>query len=437
MKSLRNMVCIIIGILVVGGMVVFAGVPINAAEKVTLRYWFPPSGDFVNRLQKEMVRKFCEIHPNVNVVPLIVSTENNYTKYLVAIAGGNPPDVIQFFSPEIPAWVGSLGALTPIDEYVKKAGIKEEDFIPAAWKACVYGGHVYALPLSVDVSGFLWNKDIFAEVGLDPEKPPKTIEELDKYAEKTTKYDSKGRFIRAGFVPWMAGFYLWGYIFGGSFYDPGTKTITANNPKNIKALEWILSYAKKYNVEKIEGFRKGFGSYATASAPFYVGRVAMREDGEWQPAFIQRYAPNLNYGVTWFPYPSGGIKHVAYIGGANPVAIPRGIKHLSEAFDLVKWITSPAMSKLWSSSVCNITSWKSVTKDPEYLGKAPPMFKVFNEIAREGLNFSPPSIPVASLLGNELGTAVEEVIRFRKGSKEVLDEVTVKAQREMDRVLKR
>lgn len=436
MKAFKKLICVSLGFCLVAGMMVFTGVPVNAAEKITLRYWFPPSGDFVNKLQKEMVGEFSKTHPNIDVKPLIVSTENNYTKYLIAIAGGNPPDVIQFFSPEIPTWVAKLNALTSIDEYVKKAGIKEKDFIPAAWEGCIYGGHVYALPLSVDVSGFLWNKDIFAEVGLDPEEPPKTMEELDKYAEKTTKYDSKDRFIRAGFIPWMASFYLWSYVFGGSFYDPGTKTITANNPKNIKALEWIVSYAKKYNVEKIEGFRKGFGSYATASAPFYVGRVAMREDGEWQPAFIQRYAPNLNYGVTWFPYPSGGIKHVAYFGGVNPVAIPRGVKHVSEAFDLVEWITSPAMSKLWSSSVCNITSWKLVTKDPEYLEKAPPMFKVFNEIAREGVNFSPPRIPVKSFLYDELTTIVEEVIRLRKTPKEALDEVTVKVQKELDKILK-
>ncbi|GMQ61345.1 ABC transporter substrate-binding protein [Vallitalea maricola] len=40
----------------------------------------------------------------------------------------------------------------------------------------------YVLPLGMSTYRLVYNKDIFREVGLDPEKPPKTLEELYEYA---------------------------------------------------------------------------------------------------------------------------------------------------------------------------------------------------------------------------------------------------------------
>ena len=48
----------------------------------------------------------------------------------------------------------------------------------------------------------LWNKAAFREAGLDPEKPPRTIAELDAYCEKLTKVDKRGRLTQVGIIPW-------------------------------------------------------------------------------------------------------------------------------------------------------------------------------------------------------------------------------------------
>lgn len=46
---------------------------------------------------------------------------------------------------------------------------------------------LYALPWDTDARVIYYNKEHFREAGLDPEKPPRTIEELDEYADKLTK----------------------------------------------------------------------------------------------------------------------------------------------------------------------------------------------------------------------------------------------------------
>ena len=60
-------------------------------------------------------------------------------------------------------------------------------FFPELWKTVEWEGGIYGVPFNTDTRFFFWNKDHFAEVGLDPEKPPTTWAELEEYALKLDK----------------------------------------------------------------------------------------------------------------------------------------------------------------------------------------------------------------------------------------------------------
>ncbi|MFL5804337.1 MAG: extracellular solute-binding protein [Roseiflexaceae bacterium] len=96
---------------------------------------------------------------------------------LDAVASGTPPDVVWVDGPQVAEWA-ARGVLEPLDDLIGTAGIKPEDFWTPSWNQTVYNKKVWALTRSSDANfGFYWNKDIFKEVGLDPEKPPQTIAE--------------------------------------------------------------------------------------------------------------------------------------------------------------------------------------------------------------------------------------------------------------------
>lgn len=78
-----------------------------------------------------------------------------------------------------------------------------------------------------------YNKDHFAAAGLDPENPPKTIEELTEVAKKLTLRDGN-RVTQFGLIPWMGEgwLYSWGWSFGGSFLDKETGKVTPNQPQD-------------------------------------------------------------------------------------------------------------------------------------------------------------------------------------------------------------
>ena len=172
----------------------FADSPVRPTEITYWQYWTAFEGKAIEGL----VDKFNKTHPDIKVKMLTISEPHKKT--LLSIIGGTPPDVIS----SIAAWVPELsskGALIPLDDFCTKYDITKEKFIPVYWKMLNLNGHTWALPTTPTSTALYWNKDMFKEAGLDPDKPPKTLEELENISNKITKKDKSGRMEKIGFLP--------------------------------------------------------------------------------------------------------------------------------------------------------------------------------------------------------------------------------------------
>jgi multiple sugar transport system substrate-binding protein len=123
-------------------------------------------------------------------------------------------------------------------------------------------------------------------------------------ARKLEKMGSGGKIVRLGIDP-SGMFHALTWDYGGEFATANGTKITANSPAAIKALQWELSFYKRLGAKNIAAFQSGEGQYASPANPFFRGQLAMTYDGEWLQAFVQRYAPQLRYGVAELPYPDG------------------------------------------------------------------------------------------------------------------------------------
>jgi len=85
----------------------------------------------------------------------------------------------------------------------------------------VYKGRLYGVPSTPATTGLYWNKALFRAAGLDPERPPRTIAELDDYARKLTRTERDGRITQIGFLPtepsWWP--FFWVNFFDGQLWD--------------------------------------------------------------------------------------------------------------------------------------------------------------------------------------------------------------------------
>lgn len=110
-------------------------------------------------------------------------------KYKTMLASGNAADIFVTMNDDLATFANG-GNLLDLGKYTE-AGYFDQ-FFPGVLNMYVWNGSNMGIPWTTDCRILWWNKDIFKEAGLDPEKPPKTWDELVAYAnqitEKTGKY---------------------------------------------------------------------------------------------------------------------------------------------------------------------------------------------------------------------------------------------------------
>ncbi len=170
----------------------------RAAGVTEILLWTPvEAGDAVRVAVEEFERR----NPQYKVVMGAASVRDatsDPTRFLLGVAGGAPPDLIQFDRFAVVEWA-SRGAFEDLAPFVqadqsRADGVRPENFFRPPWEEGIYKDKVYAIPISVDTRGLYYNRDALIRAGFvytadDPEvvagdakigdaKPPKTWEQL-------------------------------------------------------------------------------------------------------------------------------------------------------------------------------------------------------------------------------------------------------------------
>lgn len=377
----------------------------------------------IDRFNASQDRIYCRLSTVMGV----------YQKVRISFAGGNVPDLLSCIWMEELAGYAVRGTLEPLDSYMKKSGRDfKSEYLPGLWNTLQYENTTYAMKLTANGNVYYYNKDIFEEVGWGADRVPKTIKELEELNELIKKTDENGNIIRYGVMP--DDILLWGYIFGGGWFDEKTHSITANRPENIRALQWMKDQAKKYDSRKIQRFQKSFGGWINSTnCPFYIGKCAIYRSGEYMPYFMKRYAPQINWGWFPFPYPEGGKKNSTIVN-SSVFAIPADSKHKDEAWELLNYLSSPEAVKEFCLGLHNLPPFTEAAKDPVFTNED--VYRGMIDIMSGENVFAVPMMPLASQYMQELTRIEEYAVYGDKDPKELLDGVQKLMEREYTRLMK-
>jgi multiple sugar transport system substrate-binding protein len=145
-----------------------------------------------------------EAQNNCSVELVPVPYDVYYQKLFAGIAGGQAPDIAHISD----AWMGSfikINSLVSVPAADAKewfAGVDPGNQALADWG----GGTMYGYPSwGTNAYAITWNTDYFAQAGLDPKRPPQTLDELRDYAKKLAVRDGSGNLTRVGFAIRHAG----------------------------------------------------------------------------------------------------------------------------------------------------------------------------------------------------------------------------------------
>ena len=415
-------------------LMLLSGCGLRTAEEpagpVHVQVWSMWSSDEEHDFE-DVLAYYNKTHPGVVLENLGAVDDPKTIRAIVAAA---PPDLCTIADPNYLGALAANNALEPLDARFRASGLKAADYTPGSLSQCRYGGHLYAIPYLLDCTVLLYNKDVFRAAGLDPNKPPRTLEEMEADARQITQHDAQGRLTRLGVRP-LDAVTLMG-LYGGGFLDPKTGRVTANNPRNVEAAAYDKSLMDTQGgYESVQSFSQGFGVENGSYNPFFLGQIGMTFGGQWNTYWAYHYSPQTHYGIAPLPYPAAYPKQAGTVWlGGNLFCIPEGAKHAREAWDFLVWTQSPEGQRRFALSLHGIPNLRASLRDPA-LRTGEPWRQGYGQFM--DLSDSPnaahfPPMPVANLYQNELNTAVDSVCYGHRSPSEALSAVQVRVQREMD-----
>jgi len=292
--------------------------------------------------------------PNVTVTDTVKPFGDIWTANVAAVAAGSGmPDVIVSDRPTLPKDAAD-GVYMSLQEFADRDGVGRDQFYGWAWDQTLYEGETYGIPFETDVRVLFWNKQLFTQAGLDPNKPPTTWEEMWEMADKLDVKNEDGTYKRIAFFPlWNAGFNpFWAYLNGAPLIDAEGNPVI-NSPEAVEALEWIKKWVDRYGGwQALQTFKAQYG--APPNDLFMGNGVAMLVDifgYNSQLEFYRPYTmlddeskPRMDWGITTLPYNAAP----ADWSGGFSLSIPAGAENPEAAWEFIKCMTGPEGQASWA-----------------------------------------------------------------------------------------
>jgi len=320
---------------------------VQAQAPVDVQFYYPVAvGGPIAKTIDGFAEGFMKENPGVKVTPIYAGTyQETIVKALTAHKSGTPPVTSVLLSTDMFTLIDE-DAIVPIDTFVKTADDKAwlSSFYKAFMMNSQTGGKTWGIPFQRSTVVMYWNKELFKEAGLDPEKGPANWAELKAAAAKLTKKDASGKVTQWGVQIPSSGFPYWlfqtlttpnGVLLAN---EAGTK-VTFNDPKVIEALQYWVDLGKA-------GIHPpGVVEWGTTPKDFFEKKAAIIFTTTGNLTNIKKNA-GFDFGVGMIP---GNVRKGSPTGGGNFYIFKKASPAQQEAaFKFIKWVTQPERAAQWS-----------------------------------------------------------------------------------------
>jgi sn-glycerol 3-phosphate transport system substrate-binding protein len=291
----------------------------SPARAQTEIQWWHSMGGALGEWVNDLAKDFNASQKDYKVVPTFKGTyDESMTAAIAAFRSGNAPHVLQVFEVGTATMMASKGAIVPVAQVMKDAGVK---FEPAAYVPAVAGyytapnGQMLSFPFNSSTTVFHYNKDALKAAGMDPEKPPKTWPEVALAAAKLKASGHKCPFTTS-WVSWtqLESFSAWHnveFATKGNGMRGTDARLAFNTPLHERHIENLANMSK-------QGLFVYKGRGNAADATFVSGECAMITGSSALYGNIKRNAKFAS-GISTLPYYPDvpGAPQNTVIGGAS------------------------------------------------------------------------------------------------------------------------
>jgi multiple sugar transport system substrate-binding protein len=359
--------------LVAAPIAVFAADPAGVDDGTQLTLWTRAA---TQARAEQLIEAYNASHKN-HVTATYVVTDDYQTKIGAAAAANGLPDLFSADVVFMPNWTSAGLFQDMTDRIDNMPGI--DKVAQAGINVATWDGKKYGMPFVADLSVWMWNKKLFKQAGLDPEKGPTTLDEFAADARAVAKL---GNGVYGTF---------WGGNCGGcavftwfpiAWADGQTIMNPEGTESHANSDEWKQIY-KTFHDMAADGTapmpdtKNETG--ATWTAPFSKGIIGVMP----MPATLVGVATDTladaDIGVT----PIAGIKggQSTFIGG-DDIGISRDSKKADAAWNFIAWLQSDEAQIEIVAKNGNVLTRTDLANNK--YSSADPRLVLFNQIAAKG-----------------------------------------------------
>ncbi|MBV8425273.1 MAG: sn-glycerol-3-phosphate ABC transporter substrate-binding protein UgpB [Candidatus Eremiobacteraeota bacterium] len=398
------------------------------AAPVEIQFWHS-MGAQLGVYLNEIVDKFNASQSDYKVVAVYKGNyEQSMAAGIAAYRAGDAPAILQVYEVGTATMMAAKQAVIPVWQVFQKAGVplNTSAFIPTI--ASYYGEgnplRLVSMPFNSSTSVLYYNKDAFKKAGLDPNKPPKTWDEVAADAAKL-----KAAGMPCGFTTGWQGwiqveqFSAWHGLpiatEDNGFDGLGAK-LEFNDPLEIKHITMLQQMAQAGTFTYV-------GRKDESTPKFYSGDCGIMMGSSGSYADVAKFA-KFNFAEAMMPYDPSvkGAPQNAIIGGASLWVLngkpPEVYKGVAKFFN---FLASPEIAGQWSAE----TGYLPITKFAYANLQLKGFYNNHPEVPIQQMLLHPPLAWTRGLrLGNmpQIRTVVDEELESvwsgKKSAKSALDD---------------
>lgn len=285
-------------------------------------------GELVEDLVADYNESQDEVVVNASFQGTYAETANNV---MADLAGGNHPNLAMVSLGNVPQFLEVEGLVVDLFEYTDDPAFDFDDVIPALVDAGTFGGRFLAMPTNTSTQIFYYNRDMFAEVGLDPDNPPQTWAELREAAQIIADYDDDYYgYVGFGspFEHWLLEYLFWAN--GGDILDDDGGQPVIDSPESIEAFEFLHTLVNEDESSIVVPYGDSLDLFSAGQAGMLIASTGSLGELRAEADFEIGTAPN----------PAGPAGGVTSMGGGFLMMYDHGEAENDAAWDFLKFMVN-------------------------------------------------------------------------------------------------
>lgn len=319
-----------------------AATTVSALAKTELTMYYPIAvGGPLTKVIDGMIAGFEKENPDVTVNAVYAGNyDDTRVRALAALKSGKPAQLSVLFSIDAYDLI-EQDLIVPFEDVVKTDAEKAwlSGFYPALMANSKIEGKTWGIPFQRSTIVMFYNKDMFREAGLDPNKPPKTWDEMVAAGKKLAKDGRYGLMVPStGYPYWM--FQCFAIQNGKELMSKDGAAVHFSDPDVIAALEFWKSLATDENISPT-----GLVEWGTLRQAFVQGQTAMMWHTTGNLTAVKKEA-KFDFGVAELPAhkqpgsPTGGGNFYLFKNASEA--------ERAAALKLIRYMTAPERAAEWS-----------------------------------------------------------------------------------------